>query len=274
VKNTYDLLPSINTRFTLAEGLFLRLAASKTITRPTFTQTNPAQRVTAATANITGSVNAGNPNLNNVKSYNVDADLSYYWGQGNHVTLAAFHRDVSGYIQNVTDTVIIDGNTYNRTIPVNLVNSKVRGIETGYSQFLDFLPGFWSHFGWDVNATYIDGEFNNIRKYQVNTAGIYDDGVISARLSWTWSSKYRENTPVGAQPNTLYVAPRNNVDASVNYNLTDQLQVGVDASNIMGSRYRAYAHAAGNDVGREMDVFAATVRRFDRNISMTVRYRY
>jgi TonB-dependent receptor len=274
VKTTYDLMPSINARLTLSDGLFLRLAASKTITRPTFTQTNPAQRVTAATANITGSVTAGNPNLNNVKSYNVDADLSYYWGTGNHLTFAAFHRDVSGYIQNVTDQVVIDGFTYNRTIPVNLVNSKLRGIEAGYSQFLDFLPGIWSHFGWDVNGTFIDGKFNNIRKYQINTAGIYDDGVLSARVSWTWGSMYRESTPVGAQPNTLFVAPRNNVDASVNYNITDQLQIGIDASNIMGSRYRAFAHAAGNDVNREMDVFAATVRRFDRNIAMTVRYRY
>ena len=280
VKTSYDLLPSINARLELDDGLYLRLAASKTITRPTFAQTNPAQRVTAATANVAGSVNAGNPNLRNIKSYNLDADLSYYWGDANHVTLSAFHRDVAGYIQNQTSQVFIDGLAYNQTIPVNLFNSKVRGVELGYSQFLDFipdswgLPGFFSHFGWDVNSTYIDGQFNNIRQWQVNTAGIYDDGTISARLSWTWSSKYREGTPTGTQPNYQYVAPRNNVDASINYNINDNLQVGIDATNIMGSRYRSFTHAAGNDVEREMDIFTYTVRRFDRTVAMTLRYRY
>jgi outer membrane receptor protein involved in Fe transport len=125
-----------------------------------------------------------------------------------------------------------------------------------------------------VNGTYIDGQFNNIRQWQVNTAGIYDDGVISARISWTWSSKYREGTSVGAQPNYTYVAPRNNVDASVNYNINDNLQIGIDATNIMGSRYRSFSHAAGNDVETEMDVFAVHVRRFDRTIALTARYRY
>ena len=274
VKTSCDMLPSINARIELDEGLYLRLAGSKTITRPTFAQTNPAQRVSAATANVVGSITAGNPNLRNIKSYNFDADLSYYWGKGNHVTVAAFNRDVAGYIQTLTDQTFIDGLAYNRNVPQNLLNSKVRGIEAGYSQFLDFLPDAWSHFGLDLNGTYIDGKFNNIRQYQVNTAFIYDDGDLSARLSWTWASKYKEGVQVGPQPNNLWVAPRNNVDASVNYNLTDQLQVGLDATNIMGSRYRSFGSAAGNDIETEMDVFANTIRRFDRTISATIRYRY
>ena len=42
----------------------------------------------------------------------------------------------------------------------------------------------------------------------------------------------------------------------------------------MGSRYRSFGHAPGNDITREMDVFASQVRRFDRTIAMTARYRY
>ncbi len=153
----------------------------------------------------------------------------------------------------------------------------MRGVETSptrsSSEYLACRASA-SHFGWDVNGTYIDGQFNNIRQWQVNTAGIYDDGTISARVSWTWSSKYQEGTAVGAQPNSLWVAPRNNVDASINYNINDNLQIGLDATNIMGSRYRSFGHAAGNDIELEMDVFAAQVRRFDRTIAMTARYRY
>jgi TonB-dependent receptor len=280
VKNTYDLMPSINTRITLDDGLFLRLGASKTITRPTFTQTNPAERTTAATANVSGSITAGNPNLTPIKSYNLDIDLSYYWGKGNHVSVAGFHRDVAGYIQNQTAQVFVDGLAYNRTQPVNLLNQKVRGIEAGYSQFLDFLPemtglpAFFGNFGWDINGTYIDGRFFNIRQWQVNTAGIYEDGPLSIRVSWTWGSKYQEGTAVGAQPNNLWVMPRNNVDASVNYDITDSLQIGIDASNIMGSRYRSFGHAAGGDIDVEQNIFAYQLRRFDRTVALTMRYRY
>ena len=274
VKSTYDLMPSINARVTLSDGLFLRLAASKTITRPTFTQTNPAERVTAATANVSGSITAGNPGLAPIKSYNVDADVSYYWGKGNSLTFSVFHRDVAGYIQTQTAQVFVDGLAYNRNQPVNLLNSKVRGVEASYSQFLDFLPGFWANFGWDVNGTYIDGKFNNIRKFQVNTAGIYEDGPLSARVSWTWGGKYQEGTIVGTQPNYLFVMPRNNLDASINYDLTDSLTVGIDASNIQGSRYRSFAHAPGGDVDMESNVLAYHLRRFDRTVAMSLRYRY
>jgi iron complex outermembrane receptor protein len=279
VKSTYDLMPSINARITLDEGLFLRLAASKTITRPTFTQTNPAERVTAATANVSGSITAGNPNLAPIKSYNVDVDVSYYWGQGNSLTFSVFHRDVAGYIQNQTAQVFVDGLPYNRNQPVNLVNRKVRGVEVGYSQFLDFLPSwglpeFFGNFGWDVNATYIDGRFFNIRQWQANTSGIYEDGPLSIRVSWTWGSKYQEGTAVGTQPNNTWVMPRNNLDASINYDLTENLTIGLDASNISGSRYRSFGHAAGGDITVESNVFANHLRRFDRTVAMTLRYRY
>ena len=80
--------------------------------------------------------------------------------------------------------------------------------------------------------------------------------------------------PTGSQPNSLWVAPRNNLDASINYDITDNLQVGLDASNIMGSRYRAFNHAPGGDIGTDMNIFANSIRRFDRTIAMTARYRY
>ena len=35
-----------------------------------------------------------------------------------------------------------------------------------------------------------------------------------------------------------------------------------------------FGHAPGNDITREMDVFASQVRRFDRTIAITARYRY
>src|SRR6185312_4964717 len=220
VKETFDLLPSFNIRATVMDNLFVRFAASKTLTRPTFANLNPNLKLTAATGNVTGSISGGNPNLVPEKSVNLDADAEYYWGNANHVSLAVFHKDVSGYIQNKTTQVFVGGDSYNQTVPTNLLDASVEGGEVAYSQFLDFLPDMmglpdWvGGFGWDVNATYIAGPFFNINNWHTNVTGIYEYGPVSVRVSWTWSSKYLSSTTPGAQPNPLYGAPRNNLDAS------------------------------------------------------------
>ena len=218
-KETSDFLPSINLRATLDEGLFVRFGASKTVTRPTFTQLNPNYVLRAPTGNLPGTISGGNPNLSSVKSVNLDLDAEYYWNGANHVSFALFHRDVSGYIQNQTQQVFIDGQPYNQTLPVNYQAASLEGAEAAYSQFLDFLPGFWSGFGWDINGSYVAGVFNNIRHWHANAAGIYEKGPYSFRLSWTWSSMYKTGNRSGVQPNFDYVAPRNNLDFSFNYNL-------------------------------------------------------
>jgi len=273
VKESTDLLPSINMRATLDEGLFWRFGASKTVTRPTFSQLNPNLVLRAPTGNVAGSISGGNPNLSSVKSVNLDTDAEYYWGQGNHLSLALFHRDVSGYIQNQTTQVFVDGQPYNQTLPTNYTNSSLEGVEAGYSQFLDFLPGFWSGFGWDINGTYLSGVFQNISHWHSNVTGIYERGPYSLRVSWTWSSKYLEGTTPGAQPNGRYVAPRNNVDASFNYKLNDNLSLTLDATNIMNSHYRAFFWQPGDSVAVDQHLFGWGVSEFDRTISIGVRYR-
>jgi TonB-dependent receptor len=92
VKNDTQYLPSFNMRARLREGLFLRAAYSKTVTRPTFAQLNPGQTVSAANATLLATANSGNPDLNPVKSTNYDLYLSYYWGCANRLTAAAFYR--------------------------------------------------------------------------------------------------------------------------------------------------------------------------------------
>jgi TonB-dependent receptor len=274
-KETGDFMPSVNLRATLEDGIILRFGASKTVTRPTFTQLNPNYVLRAPTGNLPGSISGGNPNLSSVKSVNLDLDGEYYWGAGNanHVSLAVFHRDISGYIQNQTQQVFVDGQPYNQTLPINFQDATLEGAEAAYSQFLDFLPGFWSGFGWDVNASYIAGVFQNISHWHANATGVYEKGPWSFRLSWTWSSKYLVGNRPGVQPNTDYAAPRNNLDFSFNYALGDGLTLTLDATNIMNSHYREFAWQPGDSVEQDMNYYAAWARAFDRTVSIGLRYR-
>jgi len=269
-KNDFDFLPSINVRVTLDDGLFLRLGASKTVTRPTFAQLNPGLTLNAANAVLLGTASSGNANLAPEKSKNYDVGLEYYWGTANHLSGAVFHRDVTGYIENVGSIIVVDGQTYNLTAPANVQNAAIDGAEVGYSQFLDFLPGFWSGFGWDVNGTYIDGVFNNLSKWGINTAGIYEQGPYSFRLSYTWRSSYTVGTFTGGvQPQFEYASPRENLDFSFNYAINDKLTVTLDGTNIINSFYKD--HAGRGSVNALL--FNTNIEEFDKTFSVGIRYR-
>lgn len=270
---TSDMNPSLNMRLTLDDNLFVRFSASKTTTRPTFSQLNPAQTFNGGGTTLPGTSTSGNPSLSAVKSLNLDLDGEYYWGRANHVVVAGFHRYVQGYIQNQSQgNITVNGLLYLYTKPVNLQNAYIDGVEVGYSQFLDFLPGFWSGFGWDTNATYIAGPFNNITKWHFNGAGIYEQGPYSFRLSYTWSSSYQINPSLtsGTQPLNEWAMPRANLDASFNYRLDDHLTLTLDATNLNNGLFRAYD---GHGLANAPRYFNVDYERFDKTYSIGLRYR-
>jgi TonB-dependent receptor len=282
-KESSDFLPSINVRLTAAEGLFFRVAASKTVTRPTFAQLNPAQSFSGAGQTLLGTSNSGNPNLSAEKSVNVDVDGEYYWGKANHVSLALFNRDVTGYIQTAVCTaaiagcvngqIVVNTFTYNYSLPQNFQNASIKGMEAAYSQFLDFLPGWLGGFGWDVNGTYLDGVFNNITKWHANAAGIYEYGPYSARVSYTWSSSYLQTptfTP-GVQPQKQYVRPRENLDASFNYTWNSHLVFSADATNILNSMQKLFG---GKQSSQDFLLYNTDIAQFDRTFSIGARYKF
>jgi iron complex outermembrane recepter protein len=269
-KTTTDVLPSFNMRVALTDRLFARLGASKTVTRPTFLQLNPGLNLSSPTATLLGTATSGNPDLDPIESTNFDLDVSYYWGSANHVSAAAFYRQVSGYIQNAASTITIAGTNYILTQPVNFQDANIRGLEVGYSQFLDFLPGFWSGFGWDINATYIDAVFNNVPKHHANASGIYEKGKYSFRLSYTYNSPYKVGAFAGGiQPQFSYANIRENADFSFNYRWSDHLTISLDATNLLDNFQRE--HAGEGEVNTLL--YPTQFSRFDQTISLGLRYR-
>jgi TonB-dependent receptor len=270
VKTDTNYLPSFNMRATLYEGLFLRAGYSKTSTRPTFAQLNPGLNISSPTATLLGTASSGNADLNPIKSTNYDLDLSYYWGKANHVSVAGFHRRVKGYIQNAASTITIGGTNYTLTQPVNFQNADIDGIEAGYSQFLDFLPGIWSGFGWDINATYINAVFNNVPEAHVNTSAIYEKGPYSFRFSYTYNSPYKIGAFAGGvQPQFAYAQVRENADLSFNYRVNDHLTVSLDATNLFDN----YQKEQAGEGKQNKLLYPTQFSRFDQTVSLGLRYR-
>ena len=269
-KSTLDWMPSLNMRFKFQDDLFLRLAASRTVTRPTFIQLDPALSLSASTATLLGSGTAGNPNLRPVTSDNADLSLEYYFGPSNVLTGAVFYRQVDGYIVPAVAAQTIGSITYQVTSYANAPNGHIDGLEVGYTQFFDFLPGLWSGLGLQANGTFVDGAFANISKYSYNMVGIYEHGPVSIRAAYNWRSGFDVGPAPGGghNPSEIFAKSQPWLDLSASYKLSEKFTLTFDATNLLDSYYQdSFGKGA---LGA---VYPRDTRRFDQTIELGLRYK-
>jgi TonB-dependent receptor len=247
--NTYtNTLPTLNLRMKASDELQFRFAASQGMARPDFYKmqayttlsvspkrdpdpTDPNKQI-LRTVEYTGNAN-GNTQLKPTKSNNLDLTAEYYFGKGSSLTLAAFNKKLKDIVIDKTTLVPIKDVTgqshdFLLTAPVNGARGRVSGLELGYQQYFDMLPGLLSGFGVSANYTYINSKLDmglpgnrkwctpttpettiigalggcdtdgrylsgdlpvmGLSKNAYNLALLYDKGPVSARLAYSWRS--------------------------------------------------------------------------------------
>ena len=140
--------------------------------------------------------------------------------------------------------------------------ASLKGVEVSLQAPFTFLPGFLSNFGGIANATFVDsdadysvagpsivpgganvgairnGTLFNLSKRAYNGTLYYDDGKFSARASISYRSRYADaNSGTGnvfeGYGSTI------NVDASMRYAITDNIELSVEGINLTDEyRYR------------------------------------
>jgi iron complex outermembrane receptor protein len=237
-----DTLPSVNLRYELSQGLYLRGAASKTITRPDFNKMSPSLTLNAAQVIPIGA--AGNPDLRPMRADNYDLALEKYLGKTTSVYLTGFRKNVDGFISNVTNPETHDGIVYQVTRPFNTGASVIRGAEVGYQQFYDFLPGWLSGLGLQVNYTYIDSDVEDsnlplagLSRHSYNIIGIYEKGPVSARIAYNWRDRYLTSVSSGIP---VYLDAYGWLDASVSYRFTDKISLAIEGTNLLNTVRTSY----------------------------------
>ncbi len=250
-----DVLPSFNARVKLTDTLFLRVAASKTLTRPQFSQLSPSLTLNSNPINPslnTGS--AGNPNLKPDRADNYDFSVEKYFSRDTSVYLAGFYKSVDGFPLNVADTETYSGLSYQVTRPVNLNTATVKGAEIGYTQFFDFLPKPLDGLGFQGNFTYVQSRTpSSILSYSAslpalsrdsyNAILMYEKAFFSARLAYNWRSKYFNSVATyvgipGVTPN--FTKQYGELDGSLNFNFTKNLTLHLDAQNLTNTLRETY----------------------------------
>jgi TonB-dependent receptor len=299
-----DWLPNLNINVHIGRPWVLRLAATKTITRPTYQNLNPSLHLDQVPGCQVGQQgcfrtgSGGNPFLKPLRSKNYDASLEYYFSQTGYASIGAFRRDMTGFILNRTfeypnpdpETglpLLISG-------PVNSQKAKLQGFEAQVRTFFDwdFVPDILRGFGVDANVSYIKatalqdvpgGQRNlpipDVSKWTWNLTGMYERGPLSVRLSYNRRSRYWEGG-LSLQGNyTLQghalQSPR--LDLSTSYNLNDNVTLFFDWTNILGHPFqddivRVNYGATANPVSTE--VFPMVIRYEERILSGGVRFNF
>jgi TonB-dependent receptor len=276
----WQLLPTFSGKLHLTDTLLVRYSATKTITRPNFVDLNPALSLqhSGPTSQV-GSGSGGNPDLNSVKSTNYDLGLEYYFSKTSQVSATGFYRDLNGYVQSFSRLETVGGVPYNITRPQNTGKGTLEGFELTYQQFFDFLPAAFRGVGVQANYTYIEGKTDDpshpgqqqritqVARNNYNVILIYEKQRFSSRLAYTWRGTYIDsyNQP-GFQPNTVFVQPTEQLDFSASFELTKQITITFDATNLLGSKYR--------DRFGPTSMFNRDVRSYDTTYAVGARFRF
>jgi iron complex outermembrane recepter protein len=243
--NYVDILPSINLTFDLQKNLFLRVSAAETMSRPDYSALGGTVSLTDLT--LTG--NGGNPDLKPVKAAVYDGALEWYYGPSSIATVSLFYDDLQSYVAFGTHTgVFLDQllskpglppvfMPYNISSPVNS-SGQLKGVELQVQQPLAY------GFGFQANFTYVDGHDQNggslvgTSRVTYNLVGYYENSWVSARLAYTYRSDYL----VGLDRSSLEnEAGNGQLDASVNFSVTKNVTLSVDALNLTNSLLKYYA---------------------------------
>ncbi|MGK6354981.1 TonB-dependent receptor [Sphingomonas sp. DT-207] len=255
VNNTYeDWLPSVNIAIEPAQELVVRLGAAKVMSRPALGDLTPGGSLSTPTRRVS----YGNPLLDPFRATNLDASVEWYFAKESLLAAAVFYKKIDSFITTVTDVVpwaslglpdsLLAGTPaspdedFEVTRKINGQGGTLKGIELQYQQPFSFLPGALKDFGFIGNFTYVDsdvdyGDYGKNRltgqsKFMYNATLYYETSRFSARVSAAYRDGYLLSFPGGNNNSEEGVNGATNIDASIGYELTDNVKLSLEMVNL------------------------------------------
>ena len=270
-KNYRNVLPNLNVVYDMRSDLVLRASVAKVMSRPNYGDMSSYLWIGDQTLSGGG----GNPNLKPYKSTNLDFSAEWYFAKNAILAGTIFNKKVTDYVL-VTTTPEVHYNQFERrnaTYAVSRPNNAGSATIKGASLALQANIG-WG-FGALTNYTFSDAKaaqagshlpFNS--KHQYSVSPFYESDRFSARVTYTYRSKYYTQADRG---NFLITDGSKDLAASASVKLTDQLSLGLDAMNLLDSEYRNYADVAGV---AKTELLTRGIYRTGKRYQAVLRYNY
>ena len=173
-----NVLPSLNLKLSASRELQFRFAYSQGVSRPDFSQLQAYESLSQGVVTEGGTdttpatlkelkytgTNKGNPLLKPTRGTSFDLTAEWYPASATSVTLAVFNKKLKDIVisRNYVTSLKDDAGTDHNFVvsgPVNGAGGTVRGMELGFQNYFDKLPGLLSGFGVSGNYTYVDSKY-------------------------------------------------------------------------------------------------------------------
>lgn len=283
VERSYDdWLPSVNVAIDLTPNLIARLSAARVMSRPSYGQLIPSGNVNVAIR--TGSFS--NPFLDPIRAGTFDAALEWYFAPGSLISVAYFYKNIETYIQNTTQLVpfrnlglpdsllsgtgtgVTPDELFNVTRSNNTPGGPLRGFEVNLQLPFRFLPGALKNFGMLANFTRVRSNINYILQTNPTTGAptltrtaplvglspetasgtlYYEDNRFSIRSTVNYRSAYLTGIPGPQDSDANGAAKSVFVDASASYNISENIKLIAEVSNITNEQNNLYTDTTRQD---------------------------
>jgi iron complex outermembrane receptor protein len=255
----HDVLPSFNAATWLVpDELAVRIGYGKVMSRPAINRLAPAINCLENGGNTQfggdgfDDCSAGNPELKPYRAANKDVSVEWYPNRDTQLSVAYFRKDIQTSIQPnfvVRKDLFGDGKLWDVNTTVNYAGATTKGIELAGRTAFTFLPGFLSGLGVDANYTRmnfkyasgaevlntLDGSvlpFAGMSKNSYNLSIWYDKHKVNARLAYNYRDPYYTGGNDINTGNPVFMEETGYLDAKVQYRVTPNLIVSVEAKNL------------------------------------------
>jgi TonB-dependent receptor len=244
-----NVLPGLHLRYDAGDAWVLRAAASKTVSRPSFGDIAPRVGLSRGDEEV----RIGNPQLDPYESKNIDLSIEKYIGTTGILSLGLFHKAIDGYIVNTVSTTDPAYSDFEVTRVINGNKATVKGAEFNWQQQLAFLPAGWDGLLVGASGTWLDTDFDPgvagrerddfmlpRASRHVYTAHIgYEKAGFSTRVAAVYRSEYLDTLGDSAAYD-IYVAPNTQLDFSLDYKITANVSVYLEAQNLLDKPLELY----------------------------------
>ena len=250
-------LPSLQARYDLDPKTSVRAAWTHSVVRANFSQLAPGISLASDTE-----ATIGNPDLAPLKSANLDLGIERVLGDDGSLSAYVFHKDIKNFTY--TTNLAGSGQWADYTSAVSYANgdkATVKGIELAYSQPLRMLPAPFNRLivsangsltSSDANIARYDIDAGRTRSRSINMPGQsdrvlnlmlgYEQGPLSTRLALNYKSKYllEMGDDILDAGQDRMVDAQKQIDFSLSYQLSKQVQLNFEAANLNNEKYYVY----------------------------------
>ena len=272
--NSYtEVLPSVTLIVDYNDDVVLRGGLFRGLSRPDPSAMGFGRTISSGTFDsiddaLSGISATGNPALEPLTSWNLDAAIEWYANDDTLLSFGAYYKSFQGGFEQVLqqEQFFVNGQAFNADVVVTQVTeetSDLYGFEMTATHAFDYLPGFWGGFGAKLSYNYADSDFEF---FDGDTgAGVsFNDGVatefdgvsepaglfglsnsvVAAQLYWSGGDfdaqliyksrdQYFQQFTRSNTTRLRYVTDADVLELRLGYDVTDNLSLSFEALNIL-----------------------------------------